>query len=212
LQDVPEKDPGRRRGPGSKRSTFAAHSVPHMTTQHASLQVLYKTGATGLEPATSGVTGRSWCFRVDRESAGITVMRRSFRTSSCGDYRVQAGASADILRDLRGMGCWRTWQRGDERGPRFALLGRGLRARCYGCVRMTFARGSNHRDLRRDRAGTTSTGTIGCDPELPARAGISSPSELACDQLRPATARQSLCRTRVVGLVSHQPTRLVPGG
>jgi hypothetical protein len=139
-------------------------------------------------------------------------MRRSFRTSSCGDYRVQAGASADILRDLRGMGCWRTWQRGDERGPRFALLGRGLRARCYGCVRMTFARGSNHRDLRRDRAGTTSTGTIGCDPELPARAGISSPSELACDQLRPATARQSLCRTRVVGLVSHQPTRLVPGG
>jgi hypothetical protein len=31
-----------------------------------------RMGATGLEPATSGVTGRSWWFRADRESAGIT--------------------------------------------------------------------------------------------------------------------------------------------
>jgi hypothetical protein len=26
-----------------------------------------RTGATGLEPATSGVTGRSWCLRAGRE-------------------------------------------------------------------------------------------------------------------------------------------------
>ena len=35
------------------------------------LQALRETGATGLKPATSGVTGRSWRFRAERGSAGI---------------------------------------------------------------------------------------------------------------------------------------------
>jgi len=32
----------------------------------ADLQALLKTGATGLEPATSGVTGRSWPLQAGR--------------------------------------------------------------------------------------------------------------------------------------------------
>ena len=36
-----------------------------LVTGHAYLQGFF-TGATGLEPATSGVTGRSWRFRAER--------------------------------------------------------------------------------------------------------------------------------------------------
>jgi hypothetical protein len=35
------------------------------------------TGATGLEPATSGVTGRSWRYRAERGSAGIPAVSRT---------------------------------------------------------------------------------------------------------------------------------------
>ena len=35
------------------------------------------TGATGLEPATSGVTGRSWYSRAGRGQAGIPAVSRS---------------------------------------------------------------------------------------------------------------------------------------
>jgi hypothetical protein len=41
-------------------------NVAWRATEHAYLQALQETGATGLEPATSGVTGRSWCFRAER--------------------------------------------------------------------------------------------------------------------------------------------------
>jgi hypothetical protein len=61
------------------------------------------TGATGLEPATSGVTGRSWRLRAERGSAGITGESRSFRLWGCGDSRVRTGASGDLLRDMCGM-------------------------------------------------------------------------------------------------------------
>ncbi len=61
------------------------------------------TGATGLEPATSGVTGRSWCFRAERGYAGIPGESRDFRPRCCGDWRVRAGASASLVRDQRGM-------------------------------------------------------------------------------------------------------------
>ena len=49
------------------------------------LQELRETGATGLEPATSGVTGRSWCLRAERELAGISGMGRTFRQLPYGD-------------------------------------------------------------------------------------------------------------------------------
>jgi hypothetical protein len=39
--------------------------APQPTTKDADLQDVF-TGATGLEPATSGVTGRSWRFRPER--------------------------------------------------------------------------------------------------------------------------------------------------
>jgi hypothetical protein len=61
------------------------------------------TGATGLEPATSGVTGRSWRFRAERESAGIPGESRAFRPERCGDSRVRAGISGRLVQDERGM-------------------------------------------------------------------------------------------------------------
>jgi hypothetical protein len=48
----------------------------------------YFYGATGLEPATSGVTGRSWRFRLERGLAGIRGLSRAFRWRRCGDRRV----------------------------------------------------------------------------------------------------------------------------
>jgi hypothetical protein len=41
--------------------------APIQPTDDADLQAFRETGATGLEPATSGVTGRSWLFRDGRE-------------------------------------------------------------------------------------------------------------------------------------------------
>ena len=43
-----------------------------------------KTGATGLEPANSGVTGRSWRLRPGRGLAGISGKSRTFRLSVAG--------------------------------------------------------------------------------------------------------------------------------
>jgi hypothetical protein len=55
---------------------------------------------------TSGVTGRSRYLRSGREQAGITGESREFRSLRCGDFRVHAGASPDLVRDVRGMqGC-----------------------------------------------------------------------------------------------------------
>jgi hypothetical protein len=42
------------------------------------------TGATGLEPATSGVTGRSWRFRAERGSAGVPVVSGPFGRAVAG--------------------------------------------------------------------------------------------------------------------------------
>jgi hypothetical protein len=56
-----------------------------------------------LEPATSGVTGRSWRFRPGRGQAGIPGASRAFHTWSCGDCRAPAGTCGDLVRDQRGM-------------------------------------------------------------------------------------------------------------
>jgi hypothetical protein len=48
---------------------------------------MFSTGATGLEPATSGVTGRSWRFRAERGQAGTPAVSRVFRPRLCGDSR-----------------------------------------------------------------------------------------------------------------------------
>jgi hypothetical protein len=57
----------------------------------------------GLEPATSGVTGRSWRFRAERGSAETCGESRAFRPEVCGYCRASAGASGDLLRDQCGM-------------------------------------------------------------------------------------------------------------
>ena len=44
----------------------ATTCVHEQTTTSAYLQALHETRATGLEPATSGVTDRSWRFRAER--------------------------------------------------------------------------------------------------------------------------------------------------
>jgi hypothetical protein len=61
------------------------------------------TGATGLEPATSGVTGRSWRFRAARKEAAICRESRAFLATACGDCRGPAGAYGDLPRDVCGM-------------------------------------------------------------------------------------------------------------
>jgi hypothetical protein len=50
------------RGMERKQAVYCAKNISICRTS---------AGATGLEPATSGVTGRSWCFRPERGSAGI---------------------------------------------------------------------------------------------------------------------------------------------
>ena len=59
------------------------------------------TGATGLEPATSGVTGRSWWFRGERERAGISRHEQDFSPpglrglpGTCGSFRRPPAGSA----------------------------------------------------------------------------------------------------------------------
>jgi hypothetical protein len=64
---------------------------------------LLLTGATGLEPATSGVTGRSWCFRAKRGYAWICLVSRAFRRCRGGDWRGRAVTSGSLVRDHRGM-------------------------------------------------------------------------------------------------------------
>jgi hypothetical protein len=61
---------------------------------------MFSTGATGLEPATSGVTGRSWRFRAQRRWLGIVP---------------GAGLSDVVLRGLAGFG-------GSFRRPRAGYL------------------------------------------------------------------------------------------
>jgi hypothetical protein len=48
------------------------------TTNSADLQALQETGATGLEPATSGVTGRYGATGYSRLRPGITGWSRHF--------------------------------------------------------------------------------------------------------------------------------------
>ncbi len=141
-------------------------SAPLRTTEHGDLQGLRgrKTGATGLEPATSGVTGRSWCLRDRRESAGISAMSGTFRLASCGDRRVPAGVSADLPRDVRGM---------------VRCLNRKL-AGCLRdeCVRLVL-QPTQGQSRRRDTVPAGGSEPL-VDPSLPQAAGPASISRLVC--------------------------------
>ncbi len=68
----------RRRCRRCDRTSVVARGRPTRAWPHAS------TGATGLEPATSGVTGRSWRLRAERGQAGICGVSRASRAWSCG--------------------------------------------------------------------------------------------------------------------------------
>jgi hypothetical protein len=85
---------GRRKTGGRSRPSWQ---------QNMLIYRMFSAGATGLEPATSGVTGRSWRFRVERGSAGIPVNRRALRPCGCGDSREPTGPSGRLVRDERGM-------------------------------------------------------------------------------------------------------------
>jgi hypothetical protein len=64
--------------PGSKRLRREPNLLSVQTTRDAVLQAFPETGATGLEPATSGVTGRS-------------------SKTTVGDERLQTGSFAGIF-------------------------------------------------------------------------------------------------------------------
>jgi hypothetical protein len=63
------------------------------TTQPAYLQALRETGATGLEPATSGVTGRYGRTGYDRLRPGITGCSRHFLGSRTGCGRLRPAST-----------------------------------------------------------------------------------------------------------------------
>src|SRR5947209_13051967 len=88
---------------GSKRPRSSARVALARATKQFDVQAPQWEGATGLEPATSGVTGRSWSRRSGRGSAGITGASRAFQPPPCGVRRAPAGASGDLLRDEREM-------------------------------------------------------------------------------------------------------------
>ena len=65
-----------------QRATFgppSAQATPNQTTLHADLQALRETGATGLEPATSGVTGRVGAPRRPAKNASEQPICRAFQ-------------------------------------------------------------------------------------------------------------------------------------
>src|SRR5918992_5497765 len=70
---------------------------------YSDLQALRETGATGLEPATSGRDRPVMALPGWAVIGGDYSESRSFRPGSCGDWRVPAGASGVLPRDLRGM-------------------------------------------------------------------------------------------------------------
>jgi hypothetical protein len=116
--------------PNAARRVLARAST---CNRNAYLQAFPETGATGLEPATSGVTDRSWRLRSERRLAGIPDLSRAFRLCRCGDLRVPPGASGGLLRDQRGMRRCLARQRGSvSRGAlayRAALSGSAGRRR-----------------------------------------------------------------------------------
>jgi hypothetical protein len=89
-------------GLGTKGCVWSAQ-IWCQIRQHIMLICRDFTGATGLEPATSGVTGRSWRFRAERGYAGICGVSRALRFCRCGDWRVRPGVSGSLVRDQRGM-------------------------------------------------------------------------------------------------------------
>src|SRR2546423_9135725 len=67
--------------------------VSSRATQPVKLQLLRETGATGLEPATSGVTGRYELNRHSRLRPGITGWSRHFVQSRTGCDRLRPAAT-----------------------------------------------------------------------------------------------------------------------
>jgi hypothetical protein len=65
--------------------------APHQKTQSVDLQALRETGATGLEPATSGVTGRYGVDCHSRLRPGITGWSKLFPTERTGCDRLPPG-------------------------------------------------------------------------------------------------------------------------
>jgi hypothetical protein len=70
----------------------------------AHLQVLRKTGATGLEPATSGVTGRYKANRPSWLRPGITGYSRHFVAEPTGFDRLRPAATRQGLCSTRVVG------------------------------------------------------------------------------------------------------------
>ena len=92
-----------RLGRSSLCGDYRDEKKPAVVMSNTSTDLQDFTGATGLKPATSGVTGRSWRLRADWGRAGIPGASWPFRPCRCGDCRVLAGAFDRLPRDERGM-------------------------------------------------------------------------------------------------------------
>jgi hypothetical protein len=114
----------------TSRQSFA----PNSATEHPICRNF--TGATGLEPAASGMTGRSWRLRAERGSAGIPQDEQGFPTPALrglagtgGSFRRppagcarDASVAATANGGMRGGSCFLGVVQDDGRHPADCLL------------------------------------------------------------------------------------------
>jgi hypothetical protein len=109
------------------RNTEAGGRLRLMWQQKMLFCRVFSTEETGLEPAISGVTGRSWRLRPGRGLAAISGKSRTSRLSVAGIRRVLAGASASLVRDEREKECCLDRQREQHAVAIFAATRRSRR-------------------------------------------------------------------------------------
>jgi hypothetical protein len=94
------------------------------------------TGVPALEPATSGVTGRSWRFRLERGLAGIPAVSRGLPTVALRGFAGLGGsfrrAPAGYVRDTGAAESGYTWWKATL--PARCCLERRTGVAAYHCV------------------------------------------------------------------------------
>ena len=146
-----------RRPPKARcRTAYTMRLRTGPRSKNSRVEAVRKTGATGLEPATPGMTGRSWRLRAERAYAGICRVSRVLRPCRWGDTRVRSGASGSLVRDQRGMSSCPSGQRQrDVRGTPLRANGSQRRSRCDTLAPFPFSDDAG----TEDKAGRGAPGT-----------------------------------------------------